>query len=62
MEDRLEAEGMGYRCRKCGISVFAGRTDSPKLCSACETPRSLPPRSLIQEQYERAWYIKQSLR
>jgi len=32
-QERMEQEGVGFRCRGCGISVFGER--EPKLCTAC---------------------------
>ena len=40
-QQRLEDEGIGYRCRGCGITVFGHLHDKPdvKLCTACYNDR-----------------------
>lgn len=31
----LEDQGLGYRCRHCGITVLSTNMDQPWLCTAC---------------------------
>jgi hypothetical protein len=38
-QEKLERDGIGFRCRGCGISVWRDPDAGPKLCTSCRQSR-----------------------
>jgi uncharacterized OB-fold protein len=52
-QDRLEREGVGYRCRRCGISVFAPPERAVQNANYCTACCQLVAREIEQRQADR---------
>jgi hypothetical protein len=38
-QEKLERDGIGFRCRGCGITVWRDSDAGPKLCTSCRQSR-----------------------